>query len=137
MKTAPPVLTKEAVLLFAHGSRDPDWARPVEALRARIAGLTCARVDLAYLEYCAPTLAAALAEMAGESIRRVHIVPVFIGQGAHLRRDLPALVDSARQVHPELRIELLPAIGEQPEILEAIAHAIATQIPVQPSGEGS
>ncbi len=134
MKTMPPISAEEAVLLFAHGSRDPDWARPVEALRTRIAGLTCARVDLAYLEYCAPTLAAALAQMAGESIRRVHIVPVFIGQGAHLRRDLPALVDTARQAHPELRIELLPAIGEQPEILEAIAHAIAAQIPGEPSG---
>ena len=39
------------IVLFAHGARDPEWARPFEAIRDRIrtARPECP-IDLAYLE---------------------------------------------------------------------------------------
>jgi sirohydrochlorin cobaltochelatase len=129
------VSTEQAILLFAHGSRDPDWARPVEALRDRIVTLAGARVDIAYLEYRAPTLPEAVTRMAAEGVCHAYIIPVFIGQGAHLRRDLPALVESARLMQPDIRLQLLPALGAQPEILEAIARVLAAQIPDQAACE--
>ena len=40
-----------ALVLFAHGSRDPEWARPFEALRARLERrLPATPVVLAFLE---------------------------------------------------------------------------------------
>lgn len=114
---------KQALILFAHGSRDAQWARPFEALRAALAP-RC-DVELAYLELMSPTLEEALARLAARGARRVRVVPVFLGQGAHLRRDLPALAAAAGARHPGLEIALEPAIGEQPEVIAALAAAIA------------
>ncbi len=114
---------KQALVLFAHGSRDAQWAQPFEALRARLAPTF--DVELAFLELMPPTLEEALARLAARGARRVRVVPVFLGQGAHLRRDLPALAAAAAARHPGLEISLEPALGEQPAVLEALAAAIA------------
>lgn len=53
------------------------------------------------------------------------MVPVFLGQGGHLKRDLPALADSVRARHPGLELVLEPAIGGQPAMIAALAAAIA------------
>jgi sirohydrochlorin cobaltochelatase len=50
---------------------------------------------------------------------------VFLGQGGHLKRDLPALADNVRKRHPGLELVLEPAIGEQPDVIAALAAAIA------------
>lgn len=114
---------KQALILFAHGSRDAQWAQPFEALRAQLAPRY--DVELAYLELIAPTLDEAVARLAARGARQVRVVPVFLGQGAHLKRDLPALAAATRVRHPQLEITLEPAIGEQPAIIEALAAAIA------------
>jgi sirohydrochlorin cobaltochelatase len=52
-------------------------------------------------------------------------VPLFFGQGGHLKEDLPRLLALARTAHPAAAIELEPPIGERPEVIEAIAQAIS------------
>lgn len=113
---------KQALILFAHGSRDAHWARPFEALQAQLAPVY--DVELAFLELMPPTLEQAVSRLAARGARRVRVVPVFLGQGAHLKRDLPALAAAAGARHPELDISLEPAIGEQPEVIAALAAVI-------------
>ena len=49
--------TRPAIVLFAHGSRDPLWRAPIEAVAERIRTLAPgAAVACAYLEYTEPTL---------------------------------------------------------------------------------
>ena len=59
-------MTKDGILLFAHGARDPAWAQPFEAteraLRAR-AQAQGADVALAFLEFMSPTLLEAGAQL--------------------------------------------------------------------------
>ena len=116
----------QAIVLFAHGARDPEWARPLEriaqSLARRLAGGV---VRIAYLELMRPSLGEAVAALAAQGVARVTVVPVFLGQGGHLREDLPKLVAAARAAHPGVTIEAQPAIGEQAEVIEAIAGAIA------------
>jgi sirohydrochlorin cobaltochelatase len=50
-------------------------------------------------------------------------VPLFLGTGGHLRRDLPALVEAAKRAHPALAIRLHAAIGEHAAVVEAMARA--------------
>ena len=114
---------KQALILFAHGSRDAQWARPFEALRAQLA--PDFDVELAYLELMAPTLDEAVARLVERGARQVRLVPLFLGQGGHLKKDLPALAASARARHPGLELRLEPAIGEQPAVISALAAAIA------------
>lgn len=117
---------ERALILFAHGARDPQWALPFQSLLAQLqAQLPGTPVQLAYLEFMSPALPEAVATLAGQGARQVTIVPVFLAQGTHLKRDLPAMVEGLRNAHPACRIEVTPAIGEQPEIIAALATGVA------------
>ena len=113
------------LILFAHGSRDREWARPFEQLAATLSRRTDARVRLAYLELMSPSLAEAIAALAAEGAKSIRVVPVFLGQGGHTKQDLPQLVAQARERHPRVEISLDAPIGEQASVIEAIAAAIA------------
>ncbi len=114
------------VILFAHGSRDPLWRKPMEAVAARMAqrspGL---QVRCAYLELTEPDLPAAAAELAASGLSTVRIVPMFLGAGRHVREDLPALVDSLRQKHPRVHWDLRPPVGEDERLLDLLADLAA------------
>jgi sirohydrochlorin cobaltochelatase len=113
------------IILLAHGSRDPLWRAPIEAVAARIrAGAPGAPVRCAYLELCAPTLPEAAAELAAAGVRAIRVFPLFFGVGKHAREDLPRLVGQIQASHPGIAVELLPTAGEYPE-LTALMAAIA------------
>ena len=114
----------QALVLFAHGARDPRWAEPFEAVAARVrAAAPDCRVALAFLELMAPTLDAAAAGLVGAGATRIDVVPLFLGTGGHLRRDLPPLVDGLRAAHPAVDFHLHAAIGEHAGVVEAMAAA--------------
>lgn len=110
-----------SLVLFAHGARAASWAAPFERLRA----LTQARmpdvpVSLAFLELMEPRLPAQVADLAAQGVTDITIVPVFLGQGGHLLRDLPLMVDQLRTDHPQLGISVAGAVGEDPGVLGAM-----------------
>jgi len=115
----------EGIVLFAHGSREREWARPFEALARAVSHNTKAQVELAYLELMPPTLAEAIAALAAHGITSIRVVPVFLGRGGHISDDLPRLVAHAREQHPQVAIRIDAPIGEQSAVIEAIAAAIA------------
>jgi sirohydrochlorin cobaltochelatase len=113
----------DALILFAHGSRDPEWVRPFEALRAAVAASAPhARVVLAYLESSAPTLTEAIRALAGDGVTAIRVLPLFLALGKHLRDDIPALAREVAASFPALSIEFLPPLGEAPEFVEALSR---------------
>lgn len=113
---------RRALVLFAHGARDPRWAEPFEAVAARVrAAAPSCLVVLAYLELMTPDLGAAVAAAVAAGAERVDVVPLFLGTGGHVRRDLPPLVESLRAAHPAVAIRLHAAIGEHAAVIDAIA----------------
>jgi sirohydrochlorin cobaltochelatase len=116
--------TCEGLLLFAHGARDPSWARPFEAVAA---SLREARPDrplaLAFLELMTPDLATAGGQLVADGCEAVTVVPLFLGAGGHVKRDLPRLLDELQARHPATRFRLAPAIGETASVIAAIATA--------------
>jgi sirohydrochlorin cobaltochelatase len=110
-----------ALVLFAHGARAPGWAAPFERLRdlarARLPGV---EVSLAFLELMEPRLPAQVAALAEAGVSDITVVPVFLGQGGHLLRDLPLLVDKMRADHPGLDLKVVGAIGEDAGVLAAM-----------------
>jgi sirohydrochlorin cobaltochelatase len=115
---------KEAIILFAHGSRERAWARPLEQLAASLAKKFRGSVRLAFLEQMQPSLEQAIARLAEERMRSVRVVPVFLGPGGHVKDDLPKILDAARKQHPDMELSLDAPIGEQPAVIEAIAAAL-------------
>lgn len=115
---------KRGLLLFAHGARDARWAEPFEAVaaRARLHQPAWA-VQLAFLEFMPPTLLAAGHALAAAGCERVDVVPLFLGAGGHVRKDLPLLIDELSAAHPGVRWQLQRAIGEQDSVIDAMARA--------------
>jgi sirohydrochlorin cobaltochelatase len=113
---------KRGLLLFAHGARDPRWALPFEDVARRIrAADASVPVALSYLEFMSPGLVEAGAQLATQGCDEVEVVPLFLGAGGHVRKDLPALLEQLRQSHPQLRWRLRPAVGEDDAVIEAMA----------------
>lgn len=111
-----------AVVLFGHGARDPEWAGPMRRIReCMLAQADAPRVELAFLEFMMPTLPEVIAILAGEGVRRIAVVPIFLAQGGHLKRDLPVLLDEARAAHPDCQITLALAAGEASPVVAAMA----------------
>jgi sirohydrochlorin cobaltochelatase len=109
-------------ILFAHGARNPEWRKPLEAIRDAMLALEPGRrVELAFLEFLDPTLPQAIDTVAAEGCRDLVIVPIFMAQSGHTKRDLPALLAAAWERHPQIEIRLAIPMGEAPEVVRAIA----------------
>ena len=116
-----------AIILFAHGARDPEWAAPLRrvcaAVRARAPEL---RVELAFLELLAPALFDCAESLLAEGFGRIVVVPMFMAQGGHVKNDVPHLIDELRERNPQARIELALTIGEAESVVQAMAaHVLA------------
>ena len=120
---------KRGLLLFAHGARDPNWALPFEdvarRIRERESGL---RVELAFLEFMEPSLLVAGQRLAELGCERVDVVPLFLGAGGHVRKDLPALLQDLNDRHPSVHWHLRRAIGEADSVIDAMAVAALQMI---------
>lgn len=115
-------MSKRALILFAHGARSASWAAPFERLR----DLTQARepdvrVELAFLELMSPRLPDVVSALAAEGIVDLTVVPVFLGQGGHVLRDLPLMVDELRIAYPQAAIKVVEAAGENAAVLKALS----------------
>lgn len=115
---------KSGIVLFAHGSRDRDWARPFNQLAETVRQEHDGPVMLAYLELMSPTLDEAIGAFARDGVTTARVVPVFLGQGGHVKEDLPKLAAAAQKKYG-VTVRLDPPIGEQPDVIKAIAAAIA------------
>jgi sirohydrochlorin cobaltochelatase len=112
-----------ARILFAHGARNPDWAQPILAIRDAVrARRPQVRVEAAFLEFIAPQLPETIDRLVADGFMEIVIVPIFMAQSGHTKRDLPALLDAARVRHAGLVIEVATPIGEAAEVVAAIAE---------------
>jgi sirohydrochlorin cobaltochelatase len=116
---------KEGIVLFAHGSRDPEWSRPFEQIALSLKKrLPAVSVAIAYLEHGA-SLEEAVGVLAAKGTASIRVVPVFFGQGGHLKVDLPRIFSATTSAYPNLKLALEKAIGEDPQVIEAIAGVIS------------
>lgn len=124
---------KPAIILFAHGSRDPLWCGPVEAVATRIRARLAASsqdglVGCAYLELMQPDLPSLAKDFIAGGAKQLRILPMFLGVGRHAREDLPQLVAQLRKTHPGIVIDLRPAVGEDPRLLDLLADMASSDM---------
>jgi sirohydrochlorin cobaltochelatase len=121
---------QRALILFAHGARAASWAVPFQRLRDLTAQQRPdAAVSLAFLELMTPSLPDEVAALAARGVHEVTIVPIFLGQGGHLLRDLPRLVDELHAAYPGIAFSTVPAVGEDPGVLAAMAAYCVAALP--------
>jgi sirohydrochlorin cobaltochelatase len=113
---------RPAVILFAHGARDPRWAEPflrvAERVRAAVPDLA---LEVAYLEHLEPNLAEAARRLARRGAKAIRVVPLFIGRGGHLRVEVPRLVAEVVAALPGIAIDLALPAGDDDAVIDALA----------------
>ncbi|MFM7506923.1 MAG: sirohydrochlorin chelatase [Rubrivivax sp.] len=118
------------LILVAHCARDPRWAAPFEAVAAAVrAARPGLPVRLAFLEFMAPTLPEAGRELVAAGCSHLTVLPMFLGAGGHVRKDLPLLLDELRAAHAGLQVVLQPAVGEIDSVVAAMAAAALARLP--------
>ncbi len=116
---------QKALVLFGHGARDERWKEPFLKLQELIAQDSNVRVELSFLELMSPSLPEVIDQLAIEGFKTIEVIPVFFGQGGHIRKDFPAILDACRNKHPEIQLSAKPAVGEDLGVLQAIAKYCA------------
>jgi sirohydrochlorin cobaltochelatase len=111
----------KAIILFGHGARDSRWREPFD----RLAQLWQEQhqntpVALAFLEMMQPSLEEAVSALSSKGATQITVVPVFFGQGGHLRNDFPVLLEACQKQYPNLKLSATPAVGEDSAVLQAI-----------------
>src|SRR6266702_6350494 len=119
-------MATHGMVLFAHGARDVRWREPFERLADKLRAARAARgeagpVLLAFLELMEPDLPTAVGSLVSDGCSVVTVVPVFFGQGGHVRADLPAVVERCRGLYPSVEIRCATAVGEDDSVLDAVA----------------
>ncbi|TCS97864.1 sirohydrochlorin cobaltochelatase [Tepidimonas ignava] len=131
--SGPAAAAAQGLILLAHGARDPAWAAPFERVAAAVRAQRPAwRVSLAYLELMTPDLLTAGTVLAAQGCAQVTVLPLFLGVGGHVRRDVPALLAQLQADHPGVHWQLAPPIGEHPRLLQALADIALGVVPPPP-----
>lgn len=112
----------KGIVLFGHGSRNPDWAQPFHAIcRAIHAQAPQTPVALAFLEAMRPTLSEAIDTLVASGVTVIEIVPIFLATGGHIAKDLPQLAADAMESHPGVAIVIAAPAGESARVIDAMA----------------
>lgn len=113
---------KRALILFAHGARDPRWAEPFQRLQKIVEDQQPdVIVPLAFLEFMTPRLPELVQQLAQSGCSEMTVVPVFFGQGGHVLRDLPVMVEQLKAEYLHIQLNVAAAVGENTAVLNAIA----------------
>ncbi|MGW1884846.1 sirohydrochlorin chelatase [Streptomyces sp. NPDC001970] len=114
--------TAPALVAVAHGSRDPRALRTVTRLLDRVRELRPGLdVRLGHIELDEPLLPDTLAALTAHGDREAVLVPLLLGRGYHVKRDIPAAVAGA----PGLRARIAQPLGPHPLLVEALYARLA------------
>ena len=118
------------VLLLAHGSADPDWRAPFERL-LKLFRLNAPHLptELGYMEFAQPDFLEAARRLVTEKYcAEITVIPTFMSSGGHVAYDVPALIEQGRGMFQKVRWSLQPALGEAPEVQEAMLQVAIARL---------
>jgi sirohydrochlorin ferrochelatase len=119
---------RPALLVIAHGSRDPRHAATVRALVARAGrlrpGITS---ETAFIDFTQPSVPEALARLTAGGAREVVALPLLLTRAFHAKSDIPALLEAARRALPVRppRVRLARVLGPSPLLTAALERRLA------------
>ena len=116
---------RTAILLIAHGSRQQSANDDLHDLAARLAGQgTYPIVEPCFLELAEPELIGGGHRCVQLGATRVLMIPYFLSDGVHLRRDLTAARDELIRRHPDVQFILGSPLGPHPLLDNLVAERI-------------
>jgi sirohydrochlorin ferrochelatase len=124
---------RTAILLIAHGSRQASANDDLHELAARLSSQgTYPIVEPSFLELAEPELRAGGRRCVELGATRVLMIPYFLSEGVHLRRDLTAARDELNRRHPDVQFILGSPLGPHPLLDQLVAERIRELDPAEP-----
>ena len=118
-------LGRTAILLIAHGSRQQSANDDLHELAARISAEgTYPIVEPCFLELAEPELDAGGDRCVELGATRVLMIPYFLSDGVHLRRDLTAARDELNRRHTGVEFILGSPLGPHPLLDDLVIERI-------------
>ena len=118
----------KALILLAHGSRDPAWAEPFEMLTASLKQKhPGSEIALAFMELTSPSLTEMLQRFEDAGHSHVDVLPVFFAAGRHLKKDVPKQIETYCETS-EMTVTLGAPIGAWPEIQAVMSDTIGEKL---------
>ncbi|MFJ3826863.1 sirohydrochlorin chelatase [Streptomyces sp. NPDC090046] len=120
------IAVSRALLVIAHGSRDPRHAATVHALTGLVRALRPGlRVETAFLDFNTPTVGQALSSLYLSGVREVVALPLLLTRAFHAKSDIPAALAESASRLPGLSVRVADVLGPSPLLLTALERRLA------------
>ncbi len=116
------------LILIAHSSKEASWQKHLIKIVSKLEGKLKGQVLLAYLNPGRPTLQEVVNKLIRNEVKKICILPLFMGPGKHTNKDIPNEVREIKRRYKDLTIKLLPAIGNDPVFVSAIINLAKTHL---------
>ncbi len=113
-----------AILLLGHGSRTEGANDGIYRVMDSLRNQTDYVVEVGFLELSSPSVEDAVATCVAEGAERVVMIPYFLHQGLHVRRNLPAKCAEVGQRYPHIEFVLGDALGFHPKLAEIVLERV-------------
>ncbi len=112
---------KTALLLIAHGSREPDANNDLHVLAEELRGMgEYAIVEASFLELAAPTIEAAGRRCVEQGAEQLILLPYFLAAGVHVKRDLQRYCNELEVQFANVEVRLAQPLGRHPLLREIV-----------------
>ena len=113
------------ILIISHGSPRAEANQGFETMVARVASrLPRAEVLPAFFSIVRPDIRDQVLALASRGVRRILLVPYFLYSGQHVTVDIPAILDECRRQCPEVALELLPTLENDPSLEDLLVERL-------------
>jgi len=117
---------RSMLILMAHGSRDPRWRGSLETLTRTVGGgAPDEEVALAFMQFTGPTLEELVEDARSRGVRVFRILPLFMASAGHVDKDIRPLVAELSGRYPDLQMDILTPVGEDPRFQELVKEIAA------------
>ncbi len=102
------------LIILAHGSRRAESNQEIRELAIKVKALAASNYDLieyAYLEVVSPSLPEAIENCMNKGALNITVFPYFLNSGNHVKRDIPNMVETAKEKHPDCSFKISACIG--------------------------
>lgn len=120
---------KTGILLISHGSPRDEANNAFSELTAKIAArLNSNNILPTFFSIKRPNIMDQVGKLAEQGIEHIIMLPYFLGNGQHIRADIPAQLEQCNEKYPEIEIEFLPTLQGEPGVEDVLTERLMPYI---------
>lgn len=115
----------KAILIMAHGSREKKTLDTLEKItEMAMKQLPNVLIERAYMEFCDVNLEKGLDILVSKGATEIVVVPYFLFEGIHIRKDIPEEINEYLEKHPDITVTMGKTLGADPRLADILADRI-------------